>query len=105
MVIYAKLLVEEENIGGYVVYVFENLDKDKWDLGRYIMCTRFPNWEVQSFKVGNIGFLHYKEIIAGRDIWYSPKDGIFYPYNYNGIQFLNFIKYDKDKEQKEDIIM
>lgn len=105
MIIYAKLLVKEENLGGYITYVFQNMDKESYDLDKYVMCTRFPNWEVQSFKEGDIGFLHYKDIIAGRDTWYSPRDGVFYAYNYNGIQFLNFIKHDRDKRKEEDITM
>lgn len=95
MTVYCELVAACEGLGGYVTYVFQNLDASN----DYIMCTKFPNWETPPIKIRTIGFLKYKEIIAGRDQWFSPEDGNFYVYKYNGIQFLNFVagnKYSPD---------
>lgn len=102
MTIHAELLVQQESEGGYITYVFADLDKVSYAKDRYVMCTRFPNWEVSSLKVGDKGYLDYKEIIAGRDSWYNPNDQQFYAYRYNTIQFINFIK---EKAKSDEIIM
>lgn len=53
------------------------------------MCVQFPNWEHRPLRLGEIGFLEYKEIRAGIDTWFDGSKMI--PYNYNNIQFIKFI--------------
>lgn len=88
MTIKCKLLAKREEVGGYIVYVFQNLDDNS-----YLMCTRLPNWETPFLELGDIGFLEFKEVIAGVDQWYSRSDQQHYYYKYTGIYFLNFVEY------------
>ena len=85
--IYAELVACKEDLGGYVKYVFRNLDKKE-----YILCTKFPNWETSPIKLFSIGYLKYKEIIAGKDTWYDPVENIFIPYRYDAEQFIDFVE-------------
>lgn len=93
MIIYCILLAVDEDSSGYTTYVFENLD-NRYE---YIMCTRYPNWEVRQMEIGDKGFLNYKEIIAGRDMWYDKQSGQFNHYNHSGFQFVNFVVFDRTK--------
>lgn len=85
--IYSKLVAEREDLGGYHKYVFQNQDT-----GEYILCTRFPNWETPPVELFSIGYLQCKEIIAGKDLWYDVVSNSFIPYNYDMIQFIDFIE-------------
>ena len=85
--IYAKLVACREDLGGYVKYVFQNIDK-----GEYILCTKFPNWETPPIKLFSVGYLKYKEITAGRDTWYDPIENIFIPYKFDAEQFIDFVE-------------
>lgn len=85
--------------GDYTVYVFHNLDQDS-----YIMITKLPNWGEYHLKIGDEGFLTYKEVIAGETSWFdhrNTRQQILY--RYTGNYFVDFvsleneISYDKDK--------
>ena len=93
----SKLLTFREDIGGYIVYVFENLDFTNL-FDRYIMCTRFPNWESPMINIDDIGFLKFREVFAGEDSWYDKMTGQYVPYAYTGIHFLDFIPLKETKE-------
>lgn len=67
------------------------------------MCTKCPNWQSPTFKVGQEGYLKIKEIEAGKDTWYDQNSGELVPYKYSGIQFFDFVL-DK-KEEQVDCIM
>ena len=60
------------------------------------MCTRFPNWESPIILIGDIGFLKFKEVIAGKDMWYDPQTGDTIPYKYTGIHFIDFVQENKE---------
>jgi len=95
--IHCKLVAKEHDLGGYTTYVFQNLDeKNIYD--KYLMCTRWPNWEHRNLNLGENGYLTYKEVVAGIDTWYDGTS--FIPYNYTNIIFIKFVKesdnYDKD---------
>lgn len=97
-VVYAKLIALREDIGGYIVYVFEIIE-GKLPYDKYIMCTRFPNWECPFIQINDVGFLKYKEVEAGKDKWF---DGYNYiPYKYTGIHFIDFVY----KKEKDDLIL
>lgn len=91
MTVLSKLVAKAEDTLGYINYVFECLDKDDIQLtqSKYIMCTRFPNWNCRNLKIEDVGYLEFVEVRAGIDKWYDGKDMV--PYNYNNIQFLKFI--------------
>lgn len=95
--IYCKLVAKEHDLGGYTTYVFQNLE-EKSIYDKYLMCTRWPNWEHRNLDLGENGYLTYKEVIAGVDSWYNGTS--FIPYNYTNIIFIKFVKesdnYDKD---------
>lgn len=94
MTVLAKLLVKQEETGGYIVYVFENLNPTN-SLDKYIMCTQCPNWDSGILIIGQRGFLTYESHIAGIDKWFDGNQMI--PYNYNMVQFMKFIPEPKDE--------
>lgn len=96
----ARLVAYLNDPGGYINYIFEVLDEDEIKRldTKYIVCTRFPNWECKEIKLYDEGYLSVKEIIAGEDKWFDGKT--FRPYHYTMVQFLKFI--DKPKEVKHE---
>mgnify|MGYP006886755644 CR=1 FL=1 len=96
MVVLVELLESEDDCG-YITYVFKVLESY---YTKYIMCTRFPNWEHRQLKKGEIGYLSYVEIRAGLDKWYDKGNNNFVPYKYNNIQFIKFVQ-KKEKSKNE----
>lgn len=95
MTVLACLVAKESDTLGYITYVFECLDKEIITETKYIMCTRYPNWNHRNIDIGEIGYLNFIEIRAGIDKWFDGTKMI--PYNYNNIQFIKFVQ----KPQKE----
>ena len=91
--ILAKLVASSTDPEQYVTYVFQDLESKE-----YLMCVQFPNWEHRSLRLGEVGFLEYKEIRAGIDTWFDGSKMI--PYNYNNIQFIKFIPKPEEKKEK-----
>lgn len=87
----AELIASETDPMDYTTYVFKLADPtDVLQIGfKYIMCTRWPNWEHRQLKQGEVGFLNYSEIEAGKDTWFDGKDLI--PYRYDSVQFNKFV--------------
>ena len=92
MTVLAKLLASEEDALGYITYVFECLDEDVIKETRYIMCTRYPNWDHRKIEIGEVGFLNFFEVKAGVDK--------FVPYRYSNIQFMKFVEKPIKKPHK-----
>lgn len=92
---YVKLVAFREDLNNYIIYVFEIIN-GKLPFEKYIMCTRFPNWESPIILIGDIGFLKFKEVIAGKDMWYDPQTGNTIPYKYTGIHFIDFVQEKKE---------
>lgn len=90
MTVLAKLVAKESDTLGYVTYVFECLDEDIIKQTKYIMCTRWPNWEHRTIEINEVGYLNFFEIRAGIDKWFNGTQMI--PYNYNNNQFIKFIE-------------
>lgn len=90
-VIKAKLLEKREEFGGYIIYVFENLNYTQWN-NQYVMTVRFPNWEAPFLNIGDIGYLNYKEVIAGETTWWNKTSQSKNLYNYDNIIFINFVE-------------
>lgn len=101
MVVLAKLVASEDDSMGYITYVFECLEPEIKIESKYIMCTRFPNWDHRKIEIGEIGFLSFFEIKAGISMWFDGNKMI--PYNYNNIQFIKFI--EKQEEQSYKFVM
>ena len=102
MTVLSRLVAKEEDTCGYVTYVFECLDKEIIKNTKYIMCTRYPNWNHRVINIGEVGYLNFFEIIAGVDKWFDGEKMI--PYNYNGIQFHRFVSKPEDKIKNEYIM-
>lgn len=97
--VHAQLIAFEKDIGGYITYVFKNLDKAPFG-HNYIMCKRWPNWECCTIELNDSGFLSYETVEAGVDTWYNKETQEHVPYNFSDIVFLDFIpdKIDTSKE-------
>ena len=99
--VHAKLLAKEHDLGGYTTYVFENLDNAPFG-HKYLMVTRWPNWQHSNIDIGEIGYVTYKEVIAGQDTWWDGTK--FVPYNYTNIVFIKFVRKKSDTSQKDIIL-
>lgn len=91
-----RLVAKETDGMDYTTYVFECLEEEIRKETKYIMCTRFPNWDHRNLDLGEVGYLNFEEIQAGSDKWFNGID--FIPYKYSGIHFIKFIS----KPKKED---
>ncbi len=98
MTVLAKLLASESDSMGYITYVFECLDDNIIRQTKYIMCTRFPNWDHRKIEIGEVGFLNFFEVRAGIDKWFDGTK--FVPYRYSNIQFIKFIERPTKKPHK-----
>lgn len=83
IIIEAKLVAIRN--GYFTLYVFEKLGTKE-----YIMCTRLPNWQTPDINIGDIGFLQYKEVLAGEK-YYNPETQIEEIYKYSNVYFFNFV--------------
>lgn len=101
MVILARLVAKEKDTLGYITYVFECLDDQLINGSKYVMCTRYPNWDQKNISLFDEGYLHFEEVRAGIDKWYDG-DKMNY-YRYNGVQFLKFVF--KPKEVNHEYVM
>lgn len=99
-----KLIVKEQDLLDYQTLVFENLELNPPFGKHYIMCVRFPNWNHRELTEGEIGFLTYNEVVAGKDSWYDPTNGTNVPYNYSNLIFIKFVK-EVDNSEKDIIII
>lgn len=95
-IVRAELLTFRKEPGGYVMYVFRNLDSEDWD-SMYIMTVRFPNWHSPSLQVGDKGYLKYKEVEAGKSTWWDNNSQTNIPYSYDNVIFEDFI-HDRKKD-------
>ena len=90
-VLFGRLIAKEEDMLGYIVYVFENLDyntKDYSIFEKYLMCVRYPRWNCREIQLEEEGFVRFKEVEAGESYFNVSS---FVPYIYYNIQFIYFI--------------
>lgn len=102
--IYCKVLEIVHDPFGYVDYVVESLDKtqEKLLVTKYLIVTKFPNWDHRELSKGETGFLKYKEITPGVDQWFDGKDMNYYK-SFEGWQFMKFI--GKTPEVDQELIL
>ena len=98
--VYAELIAKENDILGYITYVFKCLEDNIPFGNKYKMVTRLPNWQHRDIEINEKGYLLYKEVIAGQDKWYCLETGQMVPYNYSNIYFVKFIE-KKDNSNKD----
>ena len=102
MTILARLVAKEVDTLGYVTYVFECLDEEILKDTKYVMCTRYPNWNHRMIDIDEVGYLNFFEIRAGVDKWFDGEKMI--PYNYSGIKFDKFVSKHKYKDKNKYIM-
>lgn len=98
MIALVKLVARYKDPLNYITYVFECLEEYMIKETKYIMCVRFPNWQAKALKLGDVGYLHFEEIQAGVDKWFDGKN--FIPYNYNMVQFIQFVEKPSEEDHK-----
>lgn len=103
--LYCEVLEKEEDLMGYQVLVFKNLNKAPFG-HEYCMVTVFPNWESRVPEIGEVGYLTYEEVFAGIDTYYDKLLDNMVKYNFNNFIFKRFIVKKEDNLQKDiDIII
>lgn len=87
--LYVKLNAKAIDIGGYITYVFENLNYKAYDT-QYIMCVQFPNWNQSEIEIGDIGYVNVRYVEEGISKWYDGEK--MNVYKYTNVVFLKFVK-------------
>ena len=77
MTILARLVAKEEDALNYITYVFECLDEEILKDTKYVMCTRYPNWNHRMIDIDEVGYLNFFEIRAGVDKWFDGEKMTF----------------------------
>lgn len=98
--LYVKLNAKYIDIGGYITYVFENLNYKSYDQ-QYIMCVQFPNWNQSEINIGDVGYVNVRYVKEGVSQWYDGEK--MNVYKYTNVVFLKFIK-EPEKVNKEFLI-
>ena len=98
--LYVVLKAKNIDLGGYITYVFENLNQQDYN-SKYLMCVQFPNWNQAEINVGDIGYVNVKYVKEGVSQWYDGEK--MQVYRYTNVVFLKFIK-EPEKVDKEFLI-
>lgn len=98
MVALVKLVAISEDMFGYITYVFECLEEYMIKQTKYIMTTRWPNWEHRLIEINEIGYLNFKEIRAGIDTWWDGTQMV--PFKYDTVQFIKFVEKPEQVDHK-----
>lgn len=98
--IHVVLKAKNVDIGGYITYVFENLNQTDYN-SKYLMCVQFPNWNQTEINIGDIGYVNVRYVKEGISQWYDGEK--MQVYKYTNVVFLKFIK-EPEKVDKEFLI-
>lgn len=77
------------DLGGYVIYVFENLHFTSFEY-QFIMCVQFPNWNQFELSIGDIGYVNVRYVKEGVSQWYDGEK--LNVYKNTNVVFLKFVK-------------
>ena len=104
---FITLLVKVEAIlhdpTGYTTYIFKNIEEKTPYLYKYIMCTRYPNWEHRGLKLKEEGFLTYEPVLEGIDKWFNGVEMV--PYKYSANRFISFVSKPEENKIDNNFIM
>lgn len=100
----SQLIASEADCMGYTTYVFKCLEPNTPFGHHYCMMTRLPNWDHRDIDIGEIGYVTYQEVEAGKDTWYCRETGQQIPYNYTNTYFVKFVS-EKNKDNSKEIIL
>ena len=95
-----KLNAKYYDIGGYLIYVFENFEYTN-TRDKYIMCVQFPNWNQADIDIGDVGYVRYRQVEGGVSQWYDGEK--MHVYKHTNDVFLKFVK-EPEKVDKEFLI-
>lgn len=98
--LHVELKAKYIDIGGYITYVFENLNYKDWE-DQYVMCVQFPNWNQSEISEGDRGYVNVRYVREGVSQWYDGEK--IHVYKYTNVVFLKFIK-EPNKVNKEFLI-
>lgn len=98
--LHVVLKAKNVDIGGYITYVFENLNQVDYN-SKYLMCVQFPNWNQTEINIGDIGYVNVKYVKEGVSQWYDGEK--MQVYKYTNVVFLKFIK-EPEKVNNEFLI-
>ena len=98
--IHVVLKAKNIDIGGYITYVFENLNQTDYN-SKYLMCVQFPNWNQTEINIGDVGYVNVRYVKEGISQWYDGEK--MQVYKYTNVVFLKFIK-EPEKVNKEFLI-
>lgn len=97
-----KCKIEAIQPGQYSIIVVSDLNRASTDDLKYVMITLLPNWEFKgTLKIGDIGYLQFESVEAGKSTWFNRESKDFEVYKYTSNYFINFIKAKKEYELKE----
>ena len=91
--LHVQLKAKYIDIGGYITYVFENLDFKNYE-DQYVMCVQFPNWNQAEIKINDIGYVNVRYVKEGISQWYDGEK--MNVYKYTNVVFLKFIEEPKN---------
>jgi hypothetical protein len=95
--LYVKLNAKAIDIGGYITYVFENLNYKTYDT-QYVMCVQFPNWNQSEIEVGDVGYVNVRYVEEGISKWYDGEK--MNAYKNTNVVFLKFVKEPEKLDQE-----
>lgn len=98
--LYVQLKAKNIDLGGYITYVFENLNFQTYE-NQYVMCVQFPNWNQSEIRVGDVGYVNVRYVKEGISQWYDGEK--MHVYKYTNVVFLKFVK-EPEKVNKEILI-
>ena len=85
---HVKLLTKTIELGGYITYVFKNLNPISWEYEN-IMCVQFPNWEQSEININDVGYVNVRYVKEGISQWYDGEK--MNVYKYTNVIFLKFV--------------
>ena len=96
------MVAKEQDLMGYQLLVFKNLETPCPFGHNFCMLTVFPNWEARVPDIGEVGYVNYQEIHAG-DTYYDRTNDSIMRYNFDNLVFYKFVK-EVDSSKKDIII-
>ena len=99
-IVHCKLIAAQNDIMGYRIFVFENLEMNPPFGHKYVMVTVYPRWQGYIPELGDNGFLTYSCVIAGEE-YYDRKTGNTEKYKYTQVFFEKFVKENSDTSNKD----
>lgn len=99
LTVFGQLVASEADGMGYITYVFKTLEPNAPFGHKYIMLTRVRNWEHRNLEIGEIGYVTYEEVEAGKDTYYDRMTDSMVKYNYTNIYFIKFVEKKEDNSK------